>query len=187
MKSCKLMVWVGFLLLSFSCQKESGPDSIDDEQPINTLEISIAPKSIPDYLPSTYFDPDGPGGQQPESEPILIEADILYSVRILFIHTAADGEAIRLNDKILKGSDNYLVCFDYSPPLQLQQQIEDFDFNGNPLGMVGTLQVARPAVNQTYQMTITLIRNLEKNVTDLVDWCTSGEIEFQATFDLTVE
>lgn len=144
----KINYSICFLLLSIlviSCKK----DETDDPAPVNPGELITTVKLIfTDTLSGSiidtvgFYDPDGPGGNNPVIDSIIVQAGVPYHVRLLLLDESKNPP-LNISDEIEEEGDSHL--FNFSSTL-LPISIIDVDINGNPIGLLNLVQASGTGV-----------------------------------------
>ena len=130
-----------FLLLSiltFSCKK----DETDDPAPVNPGELITTVKLIfTDTLGGSidtvgFYDADGPGGNNPLIDSILLQSGVPYQLRLLLLDESRNPP-LNISDEIEEEGDTHL--FNFSSTL-LNTTILDTDINGSPVGILNLVE-----------------------------------------------
>lgn len=183
MKTLKLMALpILFTALFVSCSNDDdAPEIINEEEVITTVTLTLTPSSgTPVVLQTRDLDGDGPNPPVTTVSGSLA-ANTSYSGAIVFLNET-ESPAENVTEEVLEEADEHQVFYGISSGLNITTSYEDTDGDGNPLGLVITLETG-DASNGT--LTVTLRHEPTKPNNGIND--AGGETDVTTTFDVSVE
>lgn len=134
--SLLLIALLGLLVLS-SCDDDD-PEPENEEELITTVNVIFEDLSNDSIYTLTFRDLDGDGGDEPviTTEPLPANSEFRVDVEFL---DESDDPAEDITDEVREEAEEHQVFF-LIDGLNLTHSYDDEDVNGNPLGVVNTMQ-----------------------------------------------
>lgn len=173
---------ISISMLTFSACQRDDDDVVDpgnEQEVITTVQITFdATAGATGSETFVFSDPDGPGGQAPLVDNIVLTANATYEVTLDFLD-ASGPTPVFLTDEVQDEAEEHLICYFVNGALPALT-IKDQDVNGEALGLVAELQTGA-AGNGI--LTIVLKHEPMKGN---VNACDSGETDVEAAFSVTI-
>lgn len=127
-----LLIIVPILFL-VSCKKElTGEDNA--QEVITTMQLTFTPQSGGNSVSYKFDDPDGPGGNNPVKDQIILSAGVTYDVVLQLLNkTTEPVEDVTL--EVEKDGEAHHLYYEPSPTSNLTVSNLSNDVNGLPLGV----------------------------------------------------
>lgn len=156
------------------------PEEVNEEEVITTVTLTLVPQGGGDTVVLISNDPNGTGATiTPENAQLA--ADTNYSGVVSFTNiTVAPVEDI--TEEVIEEADEHQVFYIPSGSLNLTAAYEDTDGNGNPLGVLTTMNTGAASTG-----TLTVVLRHEPNKPNdgtLAD--AGGETDVTTTFTFTI-
>lgn len=171
---------VGASLTQSACQKDDDdccPQQ--DREVITSVMLTFVDPIGNTSAVYTYADLDGPGGQVPVIDPIVLSANTTYEVSVEFVDNSDLNNPVFITDEIRAEALEHLVCYSVTGAVP-QPTVKDQDTNGDPVGLIVEMQTAGTG---TGDLTVTLKHEAAK---DSANPCTTGETDVQAVYTVEV-
>lgn len=164
-----------------ACQKDDDDmtDPDDEQEVITTVQLMFTPDTGGSALTFVFSDPDGPGGNAPAVDDIVLDANTTYEIAVEFIDRSDAANPEFITEEVEEEAEEHLVCYSTTGDLAAPA-IKDQDGNGDPLGLFATV-VTGNAGSGT--LTIILKHEPMKSASDA---CDTGETDVEAEFAVTV-
>jgi hypothetical protein len=176
---------LGSSLLMTACKKDHDHDH-NEEEVITTVRLTLTPNGGGNAVTFQYDDPDGPGGNNPTIEPIVLPANRTYNVSVQLLNkTVNPAEDVTLEVAAESGSHRFY--YESSPAALITVSNLNLDNGGIPLGITSTWTTGAAA---TGTMKVTLRHyggnppNKEAN--DPVN-STKSDTDVEVTFPVTIQ
>jgi len=194
MKNLKnLLLLTLFSTLLFACSKKDedpkDPKDPNENELITTVELKFTPVAGGEAKVFYFKDLDGPGGNAPVIDDIVLDSTTSYTlaIRVLDESNAADVDDITL--EILEEADEHQFFFGGTAIQNgyIAITYSDEDANGKPLGLLNQANTFSPGSGT---FTVILLHELNKNgagVSDGDPTNAGGETDIEISFNLTVE
>lgn len=166
-------------LLIFSSCKDDDVRTNDQEQ-ITTVTLQLTPVGKGTNVSATYRDVDGPGGQAPVVESLVLEAQTTYNATVSF-YNEASGTTRNVTPAI-SGSSHEHEVFYFVTGANVNFTKTDLDRNGRPIGLTTTVEAGAPSAG-TVQITLKHQPNLKSNTSTVA----TGETDIEVVFNTTVQ
>jgi FlaG/FlaF family flagellin (archaellin) len=127
-----IAIFVVLTAVFTSCKKEA--DEPNDEEVITTLRLTFAPVGGGNNLVYQYDDADGPGGNQPTKEEIVLQPNKSYNVSLQLLNKTVTPAEDKTNEINQEGTSHR---FYYEPAAGSNITVSglDNDANGVALGL----------------------------------------------------
>lgn len=140
-----------FSLFIFSaCKKEKGESN--EEEVITTMTLTFVPEGGGTSLEFTFEDADGPGGDDPTIDDIVLEANKSYAVTVTLLNAVADPPE-DITEEVKEEGQAHRFYYEPAAGFDIGIATEDNDVDGVPLGIESTWTTQATA---TGNVTITL-------------------------------
>lgn len=122
------------LMIFAGCKKETQPAEENDNELITTVQLDFTQRGS--GLQSTFLweDGDGPGGELPVIDSILLEENKVYDVRISFFNKSVTP-AEDITEEVKAESESHRVYYEPTAPSGITINGYDNDTGGLPLGI----------------------------------------------------
>lgn len=169
------------LITVTACQRDDDDmtDPGNEQEVITTVQLMFTPELGGGVLTYVFSDPDGPGGNAPAVDNIVLDANSSYELAVEFIDRSDAANPDFITDEVQDEAEEHLVCYSVTGDLSAPT-IKDQDGNGDPLGLFATV-VTGDAGSGT--LTISLKHEAMKTAANA---CSTGETDVEAEFTVTV-
>lgn len=146
MKPISIITFVAVFAIvagSTSCKKDKtySPDPINPSELITTVHLILSDSASSTVLDTvSFYDLDGPGGNAPQIDSMILQSGTVYSMRLVLLDESK-SPSLDISEEISEKSDTHLFVFLSS---LVQTNIHDNDANGNPLGLLNGLLTNAP-------------------------------------------
>lgn len=151
MKTKKLFALILMVFAFYSCKKEATPET-NDEEIITTMKLTFTPIGGGSSFSYQYDDADGPGGNAPIQDEIVLLSSTSYTVSLQLLNKTTNP-ATDITTEIQAESDAHRFYYEPSAGSNITVSQLDNDTNGVPLGVNGTW-AAGSASNGTLKITL---------------------------------
>jgi hypothetical protein len=134
----------------FACKKEA-PET-NDEEVITTVTVKLTPTDGGNPLTFSYEDLDGPGGNNPTIQSIVLDSNQIYSVN-LYVLNKSVSPTDTITNEILAEADAHRFYYEPSAGSNITVDSLDRDGNGVTLGLKSRWTTGR-ATNGTMKITL---------------------------------
>ena len=168
-----------FLPFFSSCEKDDKKEKNESDSAVQPTQMRLTFVDPENKVSIVAFqDVDGPGGNDPIKDDIVLEVGKSYNLSILLLK---DGEKVDedLTMDVVNEDINYLLCTDHNLPLNITTN--DFDSRGFPVGLESSW-LAQDA--KSGQLTFNLMYYDPDTKNGLCE--TPGELAFTATFNIAL-
>lgn len=169
------------VLFTFAACDDDEGGSMNPEELITTVELTLQPPSGAPVI-FTWTDTDGAGGNAPEIDDITLDAGTAYTYSLRFLDESNNLSTEDITVEVREEDDEHLVCLAFGNGVFSDGVNTDFDRDGQPLGLEGTLTTAANPATGTLQ--ITLQHEPDKMAATP---CTTGETDIEVEFPVTVQ
>lgn len=179
-----------------SCENDDdddngGPSGGNEEELITDLVLTFTNDGDQSVLTFAFSDPDGPGGDDPIIDDIVLSDSASYTVSVEVLDASNPADIEDITEEIVEEADDhqfFYIAQDADSSITIGYNIFDVDGNGNPVGLSTFWNTLQPSSgNQTVR--IVLRHELDKDATGIAidDFAGSGgETDIDVTFNLTV-
>jgi hypothetical protein len=151
MNTKKLLVIVLMIASLSSCKKDAVPET-NDEEVITTMKLTFDPVGGGASFTYQFDDSDGPGGNAPIQDSIVLSSSTSYVVTLQLLNKTTNP-VTDLTTEIQAESDAHRFYYEPSVGSNLTVSQLDNDDNGVPLGINGTWS-ASTAATGTIKITL---------------------------------
>jgi hypothetical protein len=183
------VLFIATLLLATACNRgEEDPDDGLEQETITTIVLKFTETGTNNTLEFTWEDLDGPGGNAPVIDPIVLANDKTYDLAIELFDKTDPNDIEDITEEIEEEDDEHQFFFQGTAVgSRIRIQYADQDGDGNPVGLKNTVTTLSTG---TGTFIITLRHELNKNATgvsagDITN--AGGDTDVEATFQLTVQ
>lgn len=175
------LIAVTALILSFSaCKKDPLPE-VEENELITTLRLKFTNKAnISDVKTVTWMDLDGPGGNNPVIDEIVLAPNTSYTLTVDAILNEAENPVEDIKAEVEGEKDDHLFVYKPNPTSLLTITITDKDSKNLSVGLAAD---AVTTAAGTGKLQVILRHQPDsKNGTE-----TPGSTDLDATFNLKVQ
>lgn len=174
---------VSALVLSFSACKKDDDElpEVEENELITTLKLKFTNKAAAnDVKTFSWKDTDGPGGNAPVIEQIVLEANKSYTLSIDEVWNEAASPAEDVREEIADDADDHLFVYKPAPAGLLSITITDKDVNNLPIGLTADAVTAAAGTG-----TLQIVLRHQPNVKNGTE--TPGSTDLDATFAVKIQ
>lgn len=180
MKRCSIFALLAMAMIGCS-DDDAAPLPINDEEVITTVILTLTPESG-NQVVLTTLDLDGDGPNEPVTTVVGSFAEnTQYQGAVRFLNET-ETPAEEITDEVIEEADEHQVFYTVGEGLNITTTYQDFDSNGNPLGVSITLETGEASSGS---LTVTL-RHEPVKPNDGLD-SAGGETDVTTTFDVSIE
>jgi hypothetical protein len=134
MKTIFRITWTALTMavVLTACKKET--TEINDEEVITTVMVKLTPTEGGSSLSFSYEDLDGPGGNNPVIQPIVLDSNKAYAVT-LFVLNKSVNPIDTISNEIITEADSHRFYYEPSAGSNITVDSLDRDLNGISLGL----------------------------------------------------
>lgn len=129
-------------LLFAGCKKDHGEDH--EEEVITTVVLRLTPSTGGTALQFTYDDPDGPGGNQPNVQNIVLAPATTYNFTVEFLDKTKNPVA-NITSEIMEEAEEHRMYYLPGAGSNITVSGLNNDRNGIPLGTSGVMTTGASA------------------------------------------
>jgi hypothetical protein len=131
-----IMLPVAALMVTLmtSCKKESQPAEENDNELITTVQLDFSNRATSETSTFIWEDADGPGGELPYIDTIMLAANSTYDVKVSFWNKSVTP-AEDITNEVKAESENHRVYYEPSASSGITVGELDNDTGGIPLGV----------------------------------------------------
>ena len=122
------------VFLAVSCKKANQPAEENDNELITTVELQFTKKSDGSASVFMWEDVDGPGGEIPYADTLLLQTNEEYDVKIT-VWNKSRTPAENITEEVTAESENHRFYYEPSANMGITVSNFDNDINGMPLGV----------------------------------------------------
>lgn len=122
------------MIFSFACKKETQPIEENENELITTIQLDFTKKSSGDQSTFIWEDADGPGGEVPYIEDIVLDVNAEYDVQISFWNKSVTPFE-DITEEVKEESLHHRIYYEPSAGSGVTISGLDIDTNGMPLGV----------------------------------------------------
>ncbi len=173
-------------LLLFSCKKKNDPVpeaplNPNETELITTMTIIFTEQVSGNVSTFSFRDTDGPGGNAPTKDAILLDASKTYNGRIILLdETKSPKDSI--SNEVEEEKDEHQFFFTVTSA-NLTSSYTDFDNNGVPVGLYPNFVTGTAS---TGQLKVVLKHQPEIKPTSGNGNASIGETDIEVVFDVTI-
>jgi hypothetical protein len=145
-----IAIFVVLTAVFTSCKKEA--DEPNDEEVITTLRLTFAPVGGGNNLVYQYDDADGPGGNQPTKEEIVLQPNKSYNVTLQLLNKTVNPAADK-TDEIKQEGTSHRFYYEPAAGSNITVSGLDNDADGVALGLSSNW-ISGAAVTGTIKITL---------------------------------
>lgn len=184
MKAIKSMI---FVLVSGVLFTQCSKDDLAEENAnelITTIELKITERATTNTISYEFEDLDGPGGQNPEIDQIVLSPNKIYDVEIE-VYDKSKNPPVIIHEEIEEESSSHR--FYLEPSVNSNITISDFDLdrNGVPLGLSSVWATGAPG-SGTVKVTLRHYEDRGKENSDPVN-SNKSTTDAEVTFNTIIE
>ncbi len=167
-----------------SCKKDDDLPEIpqpvvNEPEQITTVELHITNTSDNTEVHAHWSDPDGPGGDDPMVDDIVLQSGVTYTVEVEFLDESGD-ETEDITAEILEEDDEHLLCFEPEGDVANALTVTRTDSDGTyEVGLESTWEATAAA---TGEIKVTLKH--QPGVKD--GTCDPGDTDVEVHFEITI-
>jgi len=185
--SLLLLISIAFTACSSDDDNTNNPEPVNEEEVITTLTATLIPVGGGTTVTMQTRDLDGDG---PNAPVVTVSSDLVantvYNGSLVLLNET-ESPAGEINEEIVEESNDHQFFYNVTNSIATFTY-EDFDDNGNPLGLEFTLTTAATAM--TGNLTITLRHEPSKSAVGVSDGDITnagGETDVQAIFPVVIQ
>lgn len=161
--------------------KPSNPQSDDDQELITAMKLVLTEDGTGTVSSFQFSDPDGPGGNAPTQDNIVLSANKTYHGRIILLdQTKSPVDTI--SNEIEEKKDEHQFFFTVTGA-NLTSSYTDYDTHGVPVGLFPDFVTGAAS---TGTLKVTLKHQPEVKPKTGSGDITKGETDIEVTFNLTI-
>ncbi|MBC8033128.1 MAG: hypothetical protein H7Y03_03220 [Chitinophagaceae bacterium] len=136
-QSMKLFVAIAMAGMFFtSCDKDDAVEG-NDEEVITTMQLTFVPQGGGTSVSYKFDDADGPGGNNPVQDEIVLSADKVYNVTVQLLNKT-ESPVADITEEVMEESEAHRFYYIPTAGSNIVVSGLDNDGNGVPLGVTGT-------------------------------------------------
>lgn len=171
---------MGALLVTNTACNDSDPEpEVEDQELVTSVKLSLVPEGKGQNVTATYSDPDGPGGNAPSIETLVLAPNTTYNMTV----TLADDSKTPPQDltaEIKAEGDEHELFFNALEGLNITSvQKTDMDKNNRPIGLEATIVTGAPSSGKM-RVTLKHQPNQKGSTSDITKGETDVEVDFPA-------
>lgn len=189
MKTIKLFSFFALSALIFtSCSDDDDatPEPINEEEVITTMTVTLTDDSDGTTKTMTITDDDGEGPNPPVVTADVLDANTTYSGTIEFLNEL-ETPAEDITTEVAEEDEEHQVFYVASSSLNISVAYNDFDADGNPVGLDMTI-ITGDASGGT--LTVKLVHEPDKDAPGVSDGDPTnagGETDIEALFSVGIQ
>ncbi|TXK51949.1 hypothetical protein FVR03_02370 [Pontibacter qinzhouensis] len=139
-----LFILSGVVLLS-GCKKSSpAPTPEDEKEIITTVVLLLVPEGKGQNASATWKDPDGPDGQAPSIENLVLKANTTYRGTLTLLNESSPNTPVDITAEVrTEGHDHEVFYVVDGASLAITKT--DLDRNNRPIGLETTMATTLPS------------------------------------------
>lgn len=177
---------MGGLLTFSACKDEEDPEPDHEHDAITTVTLTLTPTdSSKPVVTATWEDHDGPGGEAPEVDDLVLSANTTYTGSLTFASEEEHGDHHDLHDltdEIREEGTAHEVFYLVTPQGLVTFNKTDEDDNGRPIGLA-TTATTTAAGTGTVRVMLKHQPGTKSNTSNE----NTGETDVDITFDARVQ
>ncbi|MCP2043142.1 hypothetical protein [Pontibacter sp. HSC-36F09] len=129
---------MGSLLTFSACKDEEEPEPDHEHDVVTTVTLTLTPSTGGQAITATWEDLDGPGGNAPAIDELVLSANTTYTGSISFASEEAHGDHHDTHDlttDIREEGTAHEVFYQVTPQSLVAFSKIDKDANGRPIGL----------------------------------------------------
>ena len=87
---------------------------VNEPEVITTVELHFTEQTSGDHVHAEWSDPDGPGGDDPVVEEIILDSGKVYDLEIMFLDESGDT-AEDMTSEVKEEDDEHIICLGSGP------------------------------------------------------------------------
>lgn len=172
------------LLAAASCKKETQPAEENENELITTIQLDLTKRGTADKLIYVWEDADGPGGEIPAIDDIVLEPNTVYDVKVT-LWDKSKTPAEDVTEEVRGESENHRFYYETSAGSGITITDFDNDINGVPLGIT-SVWTTTGAATGTFSLILRHYPNGGKEASDDAG-STKSTTDAGAVFEFIVE
>jgi hypothetical protein len=176
-----LLAVAAIMLSVSSCKKDDELPEVEENELITTLRLKFTNKALSsDVTMVTWKDMDGPGGNNPVIDEIVLAANKTYKMEIDAVLNEGQSPAGNIKEEVAKEADDHLFVFKPTPANVLTVTVTDKDSKNLPIGLVSDAVTTDVATGK-----LQIILRHQPNTKNGTE--TPGSTDLDATFNVKVQ
>ena len=153
---------------------------VNEPEVITTVELHFTEQTSGDHVHAEWSDPDGPGGDDPLVEEIILDSGKVYDLEIMFLDESGDT-AEDMTSEVKEEDDEHIICFEPEGDLDGNLEIVRTDSDGtHEVGLESTWTALGKASGELHH-------SLKHQTDGSKDGtCTPGATDVEVHFDVTI-
>lgn len=170
-------------ILVSSCKKDDDQPElpqpvVNEPESITTVELHFT--SPGNHIHVKWTDPDGPGGNDPSIDDIVLDSGVTYEVEVMFLDESGET-AEDLTSEIREEDDEHIICFEPEDGLENALTISRVDTDGTyEVGLESSWMAIDKGSGELHL-------SLKHQPDGLKDGtCNPGDTDVEVHFDVTI-
>jgi hypothetical protein len=168
------------------------PPDVNEEELITDLVLNFFDPDAQTTLTYRFSDPDGPGGNDPVIDDIVLDQNVAYNVSVEVLDASNPNDVEDITTEIQAEDEEhqffYILENGASNVLTVSYLGSDVDANGNPIGLeTGWITTGETSGGETVK--VILLHEPDKNAEGVSDGDPAnagGKTDIEVTFNLTI-
>lgn len=178
-----LLFVLASVVLITACSKDDVAEENSNEL-ITTIELKITERGTTNTISYEFEDLDGPGGQNPEIDQIVLSPNKTYDVEIE-VYDESKNPPVVIHEEIEEESASHRFYLEPSAGSNITISDFDLDSNGVPLGL-GSVWTTGAAGSGTVKVTLRHYEDRGKETSDPVN-SSKSTTDAEVTFNTIIE
>ncbi|MBX0334859.1 hypothetical protein K3G39_16590 [Pontibacter sp. HSC-14F20] len=176
---------MGSLLTFSACKDEEEPEPDHEHDVVTTVTLTLTPSTGGEAVTATWEDLDGPGGNAPEIDALVLSANTTYTGSLTFASEEAHGDhhhAHDLTSEIREEGIAHEIFYLVTPQDLVDISKTDKDANGLPIGLETTATTTAAGTGK-----MRIILKHQPGTKSSTSNENTGESDVDITFDTKVQ
>lgn len=179
-------ILMGSLLTFSACKDDEDPEPDHEHDAITVVTLTLTPTdSSKPVVTATWEDHDGPGGEAPEIDELLLSANTTYTGSLMFASEEEHGDHKDLHDlteEIREEGTEHEVFYLVTPQNLVTFNKTDRDANGRPIGLETTAATTAAGTG-----TVRILLKHQPGTKSSTSNQNTGETDVDITFNTRVQ
>ncbi|PVY39932.1 hypothetical protein [Pontibacter virosus] len=176
---------MGSLLTFSACKDEEDPEPDHEHDAVTTVTLTLTPTSGGQAVTATWEDHDGPGGNAPEIDELVLSANTTYTGSITFASEEEHGDhhdTHDLTEEIREEGTAHEIFYLVTPQGLVTFNKTDKDANNLPIGLETTATTSAAGTGK-----VRIILKHQPGTKTSTSNENTGESDVDITFDTRVQ